>query len=267
MNTQRIGSRRLTSLQARLSQRDLAIIGQVAELRLMSACQIEAIHFPITEHTSDLAAARAARRVLERLSRDRLLVRLDRRIGGVRAGSASYVYVLGHVGQRVLELGGPRKRLREPSITFTDHTLAVSQLVVDLILAERDKALELVECQAEPACWRRYTGNRGMEVLRPDLFVVIASSEYEYRWFVEQDMGTEHLPTLLQKCRAYDDYYRTGIEQRATRVFPRVCWVVPDQRRVSQLMDKIEGSDRLSTAMFVATTPEGAVTVLSGGKR
>jgi hypothetical protein len=264
MTGDRIGPRGLKTLRGRLSSRDLTIIDQVAELRLMSTRQIEALHFTEAEHETPLAAARTCRRVLDRLAGHRLLVRLERRIGGVRSGSASYIYSLGTVGQRVLELDGPRKRFREPSAMFADHTLAISQLVVDIKVASREKRFELLELQTEPACWRRYAGNAEMVVLRPDLYVAVGSAEYEYRWFVEVDRGSEHLPTLLTKCHAYDDYYRTGIEQRATQVFPRVCWIVPDEMRQRILTEKVEKDDRLNSSMFAVTVSELAVDVLAG---
>jgi hypothetical protein len=264
MSPDRLGARGLRLLRAQLSVRDLAIVGQVAELRLMSARQIEALHFTEAGHETALAAARACRRVLERLVRDRLLVRLERRIGGVRAGSASFVYALGQVGQRVLDLDGPRKRFKEPSAHFTDHTLAVTQLVVDLTVAGRQGELELFEVVAEPGCWRRYAGVGGHTVLRPDLALTLAVAEYEYRWFVEVDLGTEHLPTLLAKCRAYDDYYRTGIEQRAHGVFPRVCWVMPTSQRAEELERKLKASGRLLPAMFALTTTDAVLTTLTG---
>ncbi|HLX87620.1 MAG TPA: replication-relaxation family protein, partial [Acidimicrobiales bacterium] len=111
----RVGPRELERLRDDLSGRDLAIVGQVAEFRLMSAGQIRAVHFALSEHDNELAAARACQRVLARLVRDRLLVRLERRVGGVRAGSASFVYGLAPVGQRVLALRGPRRRYHEPT--------------------------------------------------------------------------------------------------------------------------------------------------------
>ena len=99
-----VGSVGLDDLRADMSGRDLAIIGQVADLRLMTGRQIEAVHFPAGEHETATAAARAARRCLERLARHRILVRLDRRIGGVRAGSRSFVYALGPVGVALVGL-------------------------------------------------------------------------------------------------------------------------------------------------------------------
>jgi hypothetical protein len=91
MSGRRLGEQGLASLRRELSARDLAIIGYVGQLRLMSAGQIEALSFPGEAHASGLSARRIARRVLERLTRDRLLVRLERRIGGVSAGSAGYI--------------------------------------------------------------------------------------------------------------------------------------------------------------------------------
>ena len=68
-------------------------------------------------------------------------------------------------------------------------------------------------------------------MLRPDLFVSLGVGDFEHRWFCEVDRGTEHLPAILRKCRQYEAYYATGAEQRDHGVFPRACWIVPDQRR------------------------------------
>ena len=266
MTREQLGARGLDQLRDELSGRDLAIVGQVAELRLMSARQLEAVHFPSNEHDSSAAAARACRRSLDRLARHRLLIRAERRIGGVRAGSASYCYSLGPVGQRVLNIRGPRRRFREPSAAFALHTLAVAQLVVDLTLVTRKNQFDLLVCQAEPRCWRRFSTMGGATVLRPDLFLSLGVSEFEHRWFVEVDRGTEHLPALLRKCRLYDAYYRSGREQAAHGVFPRVCWLVPDEERAARLRGAITGDKRLPPELFSVTRSEEALTVLAGGR-
>lgn len=262
-----VGRDGLDDLRADLSGRDLAIIGQVADLRLMTGRQIEAVHFAVPEHETAAAAARAARRCLERLARQRLLVRLDRRIGGVRAGSRSFVYALGPVGHRVLQRSEPRPRYREPSAVFVDHTLAVTQLVVDLTAAARQDQIDLLGCQPEPRCWRQFTSTSGLTVLRPDLFVSLGIGESEHRWFVEVDRGTEHLPALIRKCRQYEAYYATGTEQAKNDVFPRVCWIVPDTRRANRLRLAIEKDRRLTDALFVIATTDACVDTLTGGGR
>src|SRR5262245_62962246 len=84
-----------------LSERDRAILADVARVRVLSGRQVERLHF------ADLAGQhrdRTRRRVLERLTALQLLTTLERRIGGVRAGSAGLVFALGAAGQRLLTL-------------------------------------------------------------------------------------------------------------------------------------------------------------------
>lgn len=263
-----LGRRGLERLKAELSGRDYAIIGQVGDLRLMSARQLEAIHFPAADHQTANSAARCCRRVLERLVRDRLLIRLERRIGGVRAGSASYVYAIGPVGQRVLDRQEPRARFREPSTTFALHTLAIAQLITDITLTSRTSRLDLLQLQPEPACWRSTTVGLGVpSVLRPDLFVAVGVGDFEHRWFIELDLGTEHLPTLLRKCHAYETYYLSGAEQATHEVFPKVLWIMHTEDRAERLTAAIGRDSRLTSELFTITTTELALNVLMGEAR
>jgi len=256
-------ARGVAQTRNRLSERDLSIIRQVAELRLMSARQIQAVHFPDAEHDNEQAATRARQRVLERLTRERLLIRLERRIGGVRAGSAGLVLALGPIGQRVLATSGPRRRSYEPTLRFVDHTLAIAQLVVDLTVASRRGLLDVLDVQAEPRCWREFSGPSGRRLLRPDAFVALGSGEYELRWFIEVDRDTESLPVIVRKCRLYADYYQSGKEQAAHGgVFPRVCWVVPDELRAERLRAAIARDRQLPEGLFMVTASEQAMATL-----
>lgn len=258
-----VSARGVARLRERLSVRDVAIIAQVAELRLMSARQIQAIHFPGSEHVNEQAATRARQRVLERLCRERLLIRLERRIGGVRAGSAGLVLALGPIGQRVLAQGGPRRRSYEPTLRFVDHTLAIAQLVVDVNLAARQGSLDLLDVQAEPQSWREFSGPGGRRLLRPDAFLAMGVGDYELRWFIEIDRSSESLPVVVRKCRLYADYYQSGKEQAGSSgVFPRVCWIVPDETRAARLQNAIARDRVLPEGLFVVTTSEQAVATL-----
>jgi hypothetical protein len=243
----------------------LAVVRQVGELRLMSARQIQALHFPASEHDNDRAATRARQRVLARLCRERLLMTLARRIGGVRAGSAGLVLALGPVGQRVIGLDGARRRAYQPSWRFFDHMLAVSQLVVDVNVAARAGLLDVLDAQAEPQCWRTFARMGGRLVLRPDVFLALGVGAYELRWFIEIDRSSESLPVIVRKCRLYADYYQSGQEQ-ATHgcVFPRVCWVVPDEVRAERVRAAIARDRSLSDRLFIVTTSPQAVTILRG---
>jgi hypothetical protein len=258
-----VSARGVTQTRERLSERDLGVIRQVAELRLMSARQIQAIHFPAAEHDNEPAATRARQRVLERLTRERLLTRLERRIGGVRAGSAGFVLALGPVGQRVLAIDGPRRRSYEPTLRFVDHTLAIAQLIVDITVAARRGVLDVLDCQAEPRSWRQFAGLSGQRMLRPDGFLMLGSGEYELRWFIEVDRASESLPVIVRKCHLYADYYQSGREQAAPGgVFPRVCWIVPDEQRAGRLRHAIARDRTLPKRLFVVTTSADALDAL-----
>jgi hypothetical protein len=242
------------ALRQRLSDRDRKILEHVGLLRLLRAPQIQTLLFPDERHASPATAARCCRRALERLTRERLLVRLERRVGGVRAGSASFIYALGSLGQRVLDHEGARRRLSEPSERFVDHTLAIAAFFVELTVRARAGAWDLLEWQSEPRCWREVTTLGGRITLRPDLFVVLGAGGYELRWFVEIDRGSEHLPAVTRKCRLYHSYYKGGDEQRRHGVFPRVLWVVPDERRAQRLHALIAADRRLTSNLFRVAT-------------
>ena len=264
---QRVSAGELARLRGRLSGRDLAIIGQVADLRLMSARQIQAIHFPGEEHESERAATHARQRVLAKLAREQLLTRLERRIGGVRAGSAGFVFALGPVGQRLLAQDTRRVRAYEPTSRFVEHTLAISQLVVDVTLAARRNELELLRCQSEPRCWRPFSPLSRL-TLRPDLYLAIAANGYELHWFCEIDRASESIPTLIKQCRQYHDYYQTGKEQAQNNgIFPRVCWIVPDDHRAERLRDALARRRELPDRLFVITTSAQALRSLKGEAR
>jgi hypothetical protein len=259
-----VSARGVAQLREQLSERDMAIIRQVAELRLMSARQVQAVHFPAVEHGSQSAATRARQRVLARLIRERLLIRLERRIGGVRAGSVGFVLALGPLGQRVLALDGPRRRSYEPGLRFFDHTLAVSQLVVDVTVASHRGLLDLLDAQAEPRCWREFSGvGGGRRLVHPDAFLTLGGGDYLLHWFIEVDRSSESLPVVVRKCRLYADYYQSGTEQAARGgVFPRVCWIVPDEARAERVRAAIARDRTLPKRLFVVTPGERAVTTL-----
>jgi hypothetical protein len=260
----RAGRRTVKRLRESLTQRELAVMRSIELYRYLTARQIEALHF--YDHASPLTGARTCRRVLERLSSAGVLLRLERRVGGVRAGSASYVYGLGSLGHHVLHQGdAARARRREPSSTFLDHTLVISQLAVDLQTAARSGELALIALDPEPYCWRTYQrGLEGIETLRPDLAVALRVEGYEYHWFVEIDLATHSSASVVRKCRTYHDYWSTGLEQDKHGVFPKVLWVAPTARRVEQLQRAISGAHSLNHDLFDVTTSSDARQYLMG---
>jgi hypothetical protein len=257
----RTGSQQLQAISDNLSDRDWRILRSLTAHPFLTTLHIQRLHF--TDHASISSGSRICRRVLSRLAAIRAVRHLERRIGGVRAGSASFVWRLGPVGERLLQraLGGadgPRLRRKEPSLHHLDHCLAVAETHIRLLEAGRAHAPELLRLQTEPICWRPYaTFGGGRAVLKPDLYAVTASGDFEDSWFIEVDRGTESLPTLLRKCGQYEEYRRSGVEQRKHNVFPRVLWLLPDARRVHVLGAALDQARSLDRSLFrVATFDE-----------
>lgn len=251
-------------LAGQLSERDHAVTRRVCELRFVSGSQLARMHFTDAD-------PRTTRRSLLRLTRLDVLERLPRVVGGVRAGSAGYIYRLGLAGQRLaLELGWlPDRRTRRsriPGTLFVDHALAVAELHTQLVEANRSRRIELLELRAEPACWRelrRVGAQRAM--LKPDSFVRLGLRDYEFSYFIEVDLGTEGSRALDGKLRDYLAYETSGAEQAEHGVFPKTLWTVPDARRARAIEDCIDRLPHLADELFGVVEFDEALDVLAAG--
>lgn len=243
-----------------LADRDLAILDDLEQFRLLTTKQLQQLHFPVgpNGHASQAASTKAAMRALERLEEHRIVSRLSRRIGGIRHGSRGYIWQLTSYGDRLQrarrgETG--RKRYIEPGGMFVEHTLAVTDTTVTLRKLARDGKLEVLQVDGEPSSHRQFTGPHGVPLtLKPDLYAVTATSAYEDSWFIEIDRDTEHIPAILRKCRLYAAYAATGTEQHRRGVFPAVLWVVPGPERAKKIADAIRADAGLPDQLFQVIT-------------
>jgi hypothetical protein len=259
----RIGRRGLAEVKTSLSDRDWRVLHSLEQLHFLTTRQVQRLHYPPGSFTA-LSAPRSARRDLGRLHDLRLVSHLERRIGGLRAGSASLVWTLDGLGARLLD-HGTRRRSHEPSRLHLEHVLDVAELVVQLQEAARSGVAEVLELETEPDCWRIMpAAHGGRRTLKPDLRLVLGAQERELHWFVELDRGSEHRPVLARKCQAYLAAWQAGREQAEHGVFPRVLWIVPDTARVQVIQSVFHNMPTVSTGMFMATTPDVALTALLG---
>lgn len=248
MGGSRISARRLAELAEELTERDLAVLFELARLRVLSGAQLE--HLGFTEITPG-SRGRVRRRVMARLVRVGLVATLERRVGGVRAGSAGLIYTLTGAGWRLVDLNRrcgqvPRRRTREtPGALFLAHALAISQTYVDLVEAVRARpgvGVEAFDVEAD-ARWRDEAG----EVLRPDALSVLSAGEVEDVWWLEVDRSTESSARIRRMLERYQRFAEAG-ETGPRGVIPRVLITVIDRARleeVRRLIGRGEAPERL----------------------
>ncbi len=226
----RVSWARVAALTERLSDRDKEIITALAQARLLTGQQLgRLIFFPYSTHTRD----HVRRRVLHRLVQLELVSTLERRIGGIRAGSNGLIYCLNRFGQRVADvLNGimPDVRTRTPhtpGMAFLAHTLAVSETFVALTELCRQHSATVRTFTVEPDCWWP-DGNGGL--LRPDALVVVENNTYESATWLEIDQGTEHLGRIRSKLAVYERFARSGADG-PDGLLPRVVFAAANTNR------------------------------------
>jgi len=244
----------LNTLKPQLTQRDMAIIARLAQFKLMTGTQLERLYFA---DCSDKSRARNRQAVLRRLTNHQVLARLDRRIGGIGAGSADYVYTLDVAGQRLAEASD---RPRRPYVWYDptiQHYLAVSKVYVRLIEAQRAGRLTLLKFEAEPYCWRSFGG----QTLKPDALVqigmVVSGERRKITRFLEIDRGTQYGTKIASKLPVYEACWRH--EHRQGRQSPRAVFLVRTEQRQDYLTQLVASA----APLFQVVLFDDAVNVLA----
>jgi hypothetical protein len=269
VSRQRVTAAYVARLDGSLSDRDRAVIGSLDRVRVATAGQLRRLHFT---RGSARANARQCQRRLRALVERQVLSELDRRVGGPGGGSAQTVLALDRAGQLLASGCGPaggrrRRRPWTPSALYLGHALDVTELYVRMCEWEHAGGGELVAFDAEPACWRRFTGPAGARaVLKPDAFVRTAAGELEHFAFVEVDRATASLPAISRKLAIYASFRRAGgHEQRRFGVFPRVLLLAPNAARRDALAEVAAGAPSAIRDATTAACFDDALDALTGG--
>lgn len=186
----------------RLSPRDQAVVRTVHLLGQVSAGQLLRLHFadgsPGTRGTR-------MRRTMTRLSEHGLVDQLPTRwIGGHGGGSAGYLY----------QVPGSRSR------TYREHRMAIAEVYVRAVEAERAGEFNLTDFACEPGSYRRV----GTLELKPDAALRLSRGEARRHVFIELDRGTETGAQITSKLNVYAGAERSWPSEDGP--FPLVLFVV-----------------------------------------
>lgn len=252
-----VRSAHIARLRETLSEREWAVVRDVAGLRLVTGHHLERLHFA---ELGDRSRPVVRRRVLGRLVRARVLTTLERQIGGVRAGSSGLVYGLDIGGKRLLAADSRATRPSLPGERHVRHVLAVSQLYVDLVELVRADGFELDQFEAEPASW--WLDGRGGR-LKPDAHALVTSGDHSDHWWIEVDLATEHVPAIKRKLLAYLDFDNRG-QLGPDGVMPLVVITVPDTKRCSEIDRLIHQLSSRAGELFTVALHNDAAEVIMG---
>ncbi len=132
----------------------------------------------------------------------------------------------------------------------------------------RKNGPQITALQLEPECWRAYSSAGVSCSLKPDLYAVTVTEEYEDRYFIEVDLDTESPAKIIEKCQKYHAYYRSGLEQEASEMFPLTVWIVPSAARKEKLIRHLkEAFDKQARLFAVIACDELEHLILEGGDR
>lgn len=258
----RTGTHHIEWVKERLSDRDWAILTDLDRLRVLSADQLERLHFSsLTNRSREVVRGR----VLRRLATWRVIAPMGRRIGGSQRGSSRAIWALDTVGQRLIRQRQAAvqpavrvRRPRQPGERFMAHALAVSELYMSLATAQSGAVLAAFD--AEPAAWWP-NGLGGW--LKPDAYLRLSTSTWDDHWWAEIDRATESLPTLRRKLETYLDFYQHG-QLGPNGVMPRVLVSTITEQRREAVQDLVAALPEPASALFVATLDRDALPVLLG---
>ena len=269
----RIGRNQLSELLDRLGERDFEILLTLKYSKYLMTSQVQRLHIPVT--ATYATAMQNTVNNMKKLRKLGLVKTFKRRIGGVRAGSAAFVWCLTEAGQRLLdiqngiEFAKRSHRYLEPAYPHLKHTLAVAECYVQLVeISRKYRNIILQTVEWEPDCWRPYKQDGHTMQLKPDLMVVTRNAGYEDRWFIEIDMNTEAVPVVIEKCKRYHQYLNAGIEQRKNKgVFPIPVWIVVDDARKQKIITAMKETFTKAPKMFVVIKAEEFESLIKNGAK
>jgi hypothetical protein len=258
MNQDRIGINKLTRLLDHLTPIDHAVLSRLQEHPYLQTAQLA--RFDFADRPTQLAGLRAAHRALKKLRLLGLVAMMERTIGGPARGSTAAVWTITNNGLRAASLYAGegddlRRRVMDPTLVFLRHQVAVADLHLALLDTAKASSVILRNLQLEPLCWRRYLAPLGsLTTLKPDLAVDVETSNFLSRYFFELDRATEAPTRVLTKCLQYQEYYRSGEEERRGGVLPLVVWVVPNDDRREQLFRHLTSANGINPRLYRVLT-------------
>ncbi len=241
-----------------LTEKDLTIIYLTILLRCVSIDHIYRLLYLPKNMTQ-----RACQIRMQILIEKKLLSKLDRRIGGYARGSAITVVSPGILTCRYINAKHHYFQSATGGHLIT-HSLTIAEIFTQILEADINKLIKLIQIQTEPACWRDYRYfNHPANRLKPDLYVVIKKENITHKWFIEVDCGTHSKSKIQEKAWYYEKYFLDSLEQRKTGILPRTLWITLDKGRARNILNSISKTNKYVPGLCASAPIEEFLTKLT----
>lgn len=208
-----------------LSAKEEQLLKFLLKAKYATTKQLARLYF--SDSVSSSTALRRANLTTKKLNDKGYIRHLDRHIGGVRAGSGSFVWTISTKGLKWLKHFKPslaitRQNHYEPTWHHLEHTLEISEIYVQLTELKNKHLVQSIDkFQFEPNCWRGWLDKHASRmILKLDCYIEISLDDYLDSYFIEVDKNTESLARVINKSKQYIRYYNLNIEQKKYRCIP-----------------------------------------------
>lgn len=243
------------------SPTETSIINCLGLFRYAYGSQLQRLFF---RHGSSLAMTRARNRTLRKLVDLKVLYRYPRaRLPGKQHGSTEHVYTLAAAGQRLhaKTQNHPYSfRSLDRTTTHIAHTLAITELHVQLSELATQNTLQLISSLPEPYSYRQYGIGK---VIKPDYATVYRVRHngrlFEHAWVIEVERTRQREAATIAKLRAYEDYF----EQLASdSLMPRVLFLCFTQSHTAHLQRLLQRNAAGSQDLFLVASNDSFMDVM-----
>lgn len=231
--------------------RDMEVLKLVARFGQLSTPQIRTLIF------HEQRSRTPCDHTLRRLEKNGLLALVNQPLPGGRQGGRNVnVYNLGAQGWPIFMEGR-----RKVSRVVSAHRLAIADVYIQLVQAQRDKQLKVVAYATEPDSHLELGG----AYLKPDLYVDLIirqpdDSGIAKPLWIEVDLGTERQKQLLEQVAAYKAAWHARADYPLDR-YPGVLFVATSDDRAREITYWLKRAGEAAD-MFGVTTPDELLTVL-----
>jgi hypothetical protein len=196
---------------------------------------------------------------IPRLVGERFICTVPQRIESL--APIDVVYTIGLSGrQYLLARYGAAHPLRSLRITTShiEHSLAITELATQLLVAAPDAGYHIARIEGEPSCHRPFGIQR---TLSPDGYIRLVNNQIEIAWFIEMERSWQRSQSTLGKMDAYYTYMKS---LKLSELMPRVLFVVFSEAHLRHILRLIGRLPFDAQALFGVTLFPLASAVLAG---